>query len=198
MKKFLNVLFLFLIIGCSKDSTLKDGDIIFQESQSNQSTIIKELTNSRYTHCGVILIQHDQPYVFEAVEPVKVTPLSEWIERGVDHHYVVKRLNRELTGIELGKMLSEGRKFEGKPYDLQFMWSDSKLYCSELIWKIYKNSTGIELNTVQYMRDFDTDTPSIQKFINERWSGTLPDNEPVLTPLRLFEAPQLQIVTVVN
>ena len=42
-------------------------------------------------------------------------------------------------------MKNEGEKFKGKNYDLTFEWSDDKIYCSELIWKIYKRSTGIEI-----------------------------------------------------
>ncbi len=30
------------------------GDILFQESRSNQSKYIKAATDSRYTHCGII------------------------------------------------------------------------------------------------------------------------------------------------
>ena len=32
-----------------------------------------------------------------------------------------------------------------KDYDLYFEWSDDKIYCSELVWKIYKNGADIEL-----------------------------------------------------
>ncbi len=187
-----------VILGCSTDSGLKNGDIIFHESKSNQSSVLKELTGSRYTHCGIILVQNDEPYVFEAVEPVKLTPFQDWVDRGVDQHYVVKRLDRDLTTDELIAMQIEGRKFEGKHYDSQFMWSNSRIYCSELIWKIYKNGLGIELNSIEHMRDFDTSHESIQTLIDQRWNGTLPENEPVLTPIRLFEASQLRVVRVVN
>lgn len=35
-------------------SKLKEGDIIFQETKSEQGTAIKLATNSRYTHVGIL------------------------------------------------------------------------------------------------------------------------------------------------
>lgn len=97
-------------------------------------------------------------YVFEAVQPVKITSLDKWIARGKDGHYVIKRLkNAEqvLTAATLKKMKKEGDKFKGKNYDLTFEWSDEKIYCSELIWKIYKRATGLEIGKLERLSDFD-------------------------------------------
>ena len=38
-----------------------------------------------------------------------------------------------------------GRQLEGKHYDFWFEWSDERIYCSELVWKIYRRGLGIEL-----------------------------------------------------
>lgn len=50
-------------------------------------------------------------FVFEAVQPIKITPFTEWIKRGKNEHYVVKRLkNAEqiLTNDVIEKMHKEG------------------------------------------------------------------------------------------
>jgi len=37
-----------------------------------------------------------EPWVFEAVQPVKVTPWSDWVARGEDGHVVVLLEEKEL------------------------------------------------------------------------------------------------------
>lgn len=90
---------------------LKNGDIIFQTSLSEQSKAIQLATKSKYSHCGIVYSDNGQFYVFEAVQPVKTTPLDKWIARGKDGHYVIKRLknvDQILTSETLEKMKQEG------------------------------------------------------------------------------------------
>jgi hypothetical protein len=97
-------------------------------------------------------------------QPVKLTPLDAWIARGEGRHFVVKRLrnaDRVLTPENLKRLESEGKKFEGKPYDLYFEWSDDKIYCSELVWKLYQRTLEVELGKVQRLGDFDLTDPVV-------------------------------------
>ena len=55
---------------------LKVGDIIFQSSNSGQSRAIQLATHSKYSHVGLIFNENDQWMVYEAVQPVCVTPLE--------------------------------------------------------------------------------------------------------------------------
>ena len=86
MKRVFNWLFLasFFILASCKDlpDVPQDGDIVFQESTSRQSPIIKTAQHSKWTHCGIVFHIGEKAYVFEAVEPVKYTLLEDWISRG--------------------------------------------------------------------------------------------------------------------
>jgi hypothetical protein len=129
----------------AKNEWFKSGDLIFQTSLSGQSKAIQLATKSKYSHCGLIYKDGNDCYVFEAIQTVKWTPLYKWIARGQDRKYVIKRLkNAEqvLTPATLARMKQVGDQFNGKKYDLTFEWSDDKIYCSELIWKIYQRATG--------------------------------------------------------
>ncbi|HZF99362.1 MAG TPA: YiiX/YebB-like N1pC/P60 family cysteine hydrolase, partial [Chitinophagales bacterium] len=67
---------------------LRDGDIVFNTSNSTQSRAIQYATKSSYSHCGIVFFENGKPFVYEAVQPVSKTPLSEW----TTNHYVAKRL----------------------------------------------------------------------------------------------------------
>ena len=176
---------------------LQNGDLIFHTSLSNQSLAIQIATNSAYSHMGIIYQEGQEYYVYEAVQPVKLTPLKEWIKRGQDEKYTVKRLKNSaeyLTESGVEKMKATGKQYLGKNYDLQFKWSDEKIYCSELVWKIYKEAFNIEIGSLQQFKDFDLSDPKVQAKVKERYGDELPMEEWVITPDRMFKASNLETV----
>ncbi|CAA6805988.1 MAG: Unknown protein [uncultured Aureispira sp.] len=184
----------------SKDSkeatapTFQNGDIIFQTSNSSQSKAIQLATHSPYSHVGIIYEQKGAFWVYEAIEPVKLTPLKTWIKRGKKGHYVVKRLknaSKVLSSTALKKMKTAGEQYKGKHYDLYFEWSDDKIYCSELVWKIYKEALDIELGTLQQLESFDLSNPIVKNKLQERYKGKIPLDEKVISPADIFESSQL-------
>jgi len=60
-------------------------------------------------------------------------------------------------------MLEYGKYFEGKPYDLYFEWSDERIYCSELVWKLYKFLTGLRIGELNRLKEFDLTRPEVLK-----------------------------------
>jgi hypothetical protein len=72
-------------------SKFEDGDIIFQTSESKQCEAVRIATNSKFSHCGIIYDIDGKWFVFEAVQPVKLTPIEDWITHGKGNKYVVKR-----------------------------------------------------------------------------------------------------------
>jgi hypothetical protein len=114
MRRVFESLLFATLAACSSGDGYepRDGDIVFQESKSRQSEAIQLATHSRYSHMGIVYVRDGEPYVFEAVQPVKTTPLEEWVARGVGGHYVAKRLqdaDRLLTQDVLKKMQVVGQ-----------------------------------------------------------------------------------------
>jgi len=178
---------------------IHSGDLIFQTSTSAQSKAIQLATRSRYSHCGIIYKEDDKFYVFEAVQPVQRTPLDKWIARGKNRHYVIKRLknaDKVLTAEALQKMKQVGATFTGKNYDLTFEWSDDRIYCSELIWKVYQRSTGIEIGKLEKLSDFDLTSDVVKAKMKERYGNNIPKNEIVISPKAIFESKLL--VTIID
>ena len=185
--------------GASKvdPELLKDGDIVFQTSRSNQSRAIQLATHSEYSHMGLLFRMDGQWMVLEAIQPVSWTPLNRWVARGLKGHVVVKRIKHRdtrLTPEALKLMKGVGQRFLGRPYDLTFEWSDDRIYCSELVWKIYQEGAGITIGELEQLRAFDLSHPVVQKKMRERYRGNPPLDEAVISPQRMFESAELETV----
>lgn len=194
---------LCLLIGISGQAqeppNVEEGDIIFQTSRSSQSLAIQQATDSPYSHMGIILLRDGKPYVFEAAATVKYTALSDWINRGENKHFVIKRLkNAEtvLTEQKKSRLRKEAQHFAGKPYDALFGWSDDKLYCSELVWKMYDRSLKIQIGKLQKIRDFNLNAPAVKQKLQERYGTQIPWDEAVISPKAMFDSPLL--ITVIS
>jgi len=174
----------------------RNGDIIFQETRSGQAEAVKRATGSKYSHVGIIYFKNKRAYVFEAVQPVKLTPLSEFIAHGTKKQYVVKRLRdtSSLTAATEQKMYVVAKRQLGKNYDWVFGWSDERIYCSELVWKIYQKGAGIELVAPRKLKDFNLSDPVVQKKLAERYGKKIPYEEPVVSPGQLFESALLETI----
>lgn len=167
---------------------LRDGDVIFQQSKSRQSDAVAIATGSRITHCGILFRDPKGWQVLEAVQPVKVTPLDRWIQRGKAGKWEAKRLkdaDQILTPDVLLRMKTVGLGFVGKTYDLTFSWSDQELYCSELVWKVYSRGAQLRLTSPELLRSFHLDDPRIAKILRERYGSHLPLEDSVVSPKAL-------------
>jgi|SRR6188768_1886095 len=191
MRRFRRLLSLLLVL-CAAPALaakpLRDGDIIFQTSHSGQSIAIQRATHSPYSHVGVILYRDGKPFVFEAIATVRYTPLANWIARGEGGRYVVRRLKRPLQPAEVRKLHDAAKTYEGKLYDLYFEWTDQRIYCSELVWKMYRDATGLELGTLQKLRDLDLTDSAVKAKMRERYGKDIPLDERMISPAAMYDS----------
>ena len=176
---------------------LRDGDIVFQTTNSVQCEAVQLATNSPYSHCGIVFKKNGSWRVLEAVQPVRHRSFDLWIKQGMNGHYVVKRLkNAEslITPDVIKKMQKEGAKMLGKNYDITFEWSDEEIYCSELVWKIYKRVLDIEIGSLKKLSDFDLTSDIVKRILKERYGANIPLNETVISPADIFDCEQLILV----
>jgi len=186
---------LFLILLLSDFSAAaeyqpQDGDIIFHTSKSNQSLAIRLATNSPFSHVGIVAKINDQFQVIEAEKGVEVTPLKQWIERGVDKRFTVKRLKTQLTSEQITSLKGEIlKKYIGKPYDKYFNWNHDQLYCSELVWVIFNESPiNIQLSALRKLKTFNTEDPRVKAKLKERYGNKIPYDEKVVAPSDIFNS----------
>ena len=170
MLKFFFALLLLPVIAQAVD--YQEGDLVFHKSTSNQRPALQVLTNSPWTHVGFIDKNGDEFWVAEASSTVKFTRLEQFIARGKNGHFIIKRLSPEIGVIgaaEKTRIRASLANYFGKEYDIWFQWSNDTIYCSELVWKVYQEAMGIELSTPERFRDYRLDTTEARQMIRSRY-----------------------------
>ena len=157
-------------------SALKEGDIVFQTSKSTQSKYIILATKSQWSHCGIIIEKTDGLYVLEAITTVSLTPYQQWVERGRGKRVRVKRYTEDPVKIKYSKYL-------GKLYDKAFKFGNSKWYCSELVYDIYKRQLGVELCEPRPVSDYVIS--GLDKILTKRG---IDKNQLVVAPSDLYDS----------
>lgn len=181
MRKILFVILAVVSISCSNIdvNSVKEGDVVFIESQSSQSPYIKAGTMSKWTHCGVVVNTSQGMKVLEASKTVRLTSLDKFISRAKDGNWCIKRPKQQL------KSPISYRKYLGQPYDLEFKFDNGKMYCSELVWLVYKDQ-GIELCKSRKVSSFImTRMPKVKKLMKKR---NIRMDQEAVAPVDLFKA----------
>ena len=158
-------------------SLLKEGDIVFQISKSSQSPFIMNTTKSPWSHCGVIIEKDRELYVLEASNVVKLTPYEEWKNRGALHIVSSKRVINEPVKVKYSKYI-------GIPYDSEFKLDDNKYYCSELVWKIYKDQFGIVLSEPHRISDYNITDEKTLRLMKSRG---IKQSQLIIAPVDIYE-----------
>ncbi|MBQ6613284.1 MAG: hypothetical protein IIX19_06140 [Alistipes sp.] len=207
MKKFFKIVFMVIgiMLACvaflfrswlieplsAQDTPITDvreGDVIFQTSQSSQSPLIQIGTRSHITHCGIIVMRDGKPYVLETLKTLVLTPLDKFIARGKDGKYWLKRSDKENIKIDYAHYL-------GKPYDLAFSFDNDIYYCSELVYDIYKNQLGIELCKPKQVGDYlILGTDKLDKIENTMQRRGITKEQYAVAPVDVFESEYLHSV----
>jgi len=192
-KNLLSIFIMLLLTQfvCSQD--FKNGDIIFHTSKSSQSKMVQLVTNSKLSHCGVIFYKNGKPFVFEAVQPVKVTSLQKWINRGVGGKYIVSRVKTPLTNSQLTEMYKYAKSQLDKDYDLKFQWSDNKMYCSELVYKVFVAGDRF-IGEAKKFSDYNLNNKIVKDAIKRRYGNTININEMVITPVDLYKSSEVKTI----
>ena len=83
------------------------------------------------THVGMVVFRKGQPFVIEAVGPVKYTPLDSFVARGMSGYFTVHRVKGGLSSRQKRRLTRSANRFKGRPYDRKFRWDDSRVIPAE-------------------------------------------------------------------
>ncbi len=203
-----------LLMGCQIPSvrnsrpapgndSLRSGDIVFQDSSphSAQAGQIKALTRSRWSHCGIYFEQAaGGAVIIDGNGTRGAVPWPEWRQSGEGGRFAAYRLRNELSEPQVRSLRTAADRYDRRPYDLKFAWDDEAIYCSELIWKAYRDALGMEVGRVQRLGEFDLTSPLARPLIVREGSwGTVENaeahgNERVVSPQAIIESTLLRPV----
>ena len=170
----------------------REGDIVFQSlPRSRLVNAIEGGSQSPYSHCGIVAKQNGGWVVYEAYRNVAATPLKEFIFRGRDKGFAVYRF-KQAYRKHIPATIENTRKYLGRPYDVRYRMDDDSIYCSELIYKAYRNASGgQQLGTL--VRLGDLNWRPYESTIKHFERGPAPLDRIMITPKHLAQASQLEL-----
>jgi uncharacterized protein YycO len=151
-------------VDCAK---LADFDLILSEGQSFQSKLINlfNFSSYNYSHIGIInkvdskiFILHSTPDGTEE-NCIRYDELQTFFDLSDVCEYTIIRYDN-LNNEMMSKIQTEIYTYKSKkiPFDYDFNnFDDSKVYCSELVWIIFRNAGLFKLS------DFILERPILPK-----------------------------------
>lgn len=172
------------LAGVAWSQELRRGDVVFIRSTSEQAAMIALATDSPWTHTGIVWEQGGALVVLEAVGPVRVVPLADFLGRAKDGLWSA---GRPPEGVDLDAVEAAARGMLGRPYDAAFAWDDERLYCSELVVKAFA-AGGLALGELRPVSSFRVDDPRIRDGLRARG---IPADRLVVSPASVLADPDL-------
>lgn len=185
---------IFFLAFKPNEPTYKDGDVIFQATSGDIGKAIQIASHSKYNHCGMLFFENNTWMVYEAVQPVSKITLKDFNKRGKGEVYRLKKASTLLTTDAVTKLKTTYASFHNKNYDEKYLWSDSEIYCSELVYKLYKNALNIELCKLKKLGDYDLSNSLVKEKLNEKYNGKIPLQETIVSPGDIANSALLELV----
>ncbi len=169
-------------------SDFRDADIIFIQSRSAQSRAIIEVQDGYpFTHAGLLFRRNGSWHVLEAVATVRWTPLERFRARGGG----IRVMRANLTDNERARVRAAAMRFLGTRYDTRFEWSDSRIYCTELVWKAFDRALHRDIGGVQDWSEMELG--AVARALLSARGGTRPRGK-IVTPKALATSSDLVVV----
>lgn len=173
--------------------TKHEGDILFQSLPRNDlAEAIEGISESPWSHCGVLVKDDGKWMVAEAIGDVHLTPLTQWVIRSRHCRFAAYRVNA-MTEADMPRLRKAINAMVGKPYDYNYAPDDSEIYCSELVFKAYDR--GLSMKIGEWQRLGDLKWKPFEEFIRKMENGELPLDREMITPVALTRSPLVRRVS---
>lgn len=150
------------------EDRIEDFDIILSKGQSAQSKLISlfKLSMKDYSHIGIIVKENSKVFVLHStpdgtqLNGIRYDDLQTFINLSSVSDFIVLR-DKNISFEFRQELRSEFDRFKTiqAPFDYDFNnLENTKIYCSELVWLIFKNASLFETS------DFNIDKPIYPKY----------------------------------
>ena len=202
MKKYFYLLFTILI-SCTKNFKLQEGDLLFQDLDSSPLCDAIELVTPGYnganfSHIGLVVLENDTLKVLEAIPPkVMITNLYDFINRSFDKNrnpkVIVGRLKKKFTN-SINNAVSYSKSKLDIPYDEVFLINNETYYCSELIYEAFLNDSIFELKPMTFLHPKTKDTLKVWKEYYSDLNTYIPEGNSGINPGIISLSNKIEIV----
>ncbi len=179
-------------------TNLCEGDLLFcaKEASNPITEVTQGVSGMKIDHVAIVHKQVNKTYALEAIHKgVTLTPIDSFMAR---RETVVAARLCDTLGV--AQSVERALSFLGRPYDFNFMPSDSAFYCSELVQKNYQYSDG-QLVFKPIAMSFHDKTGKITDYWKEyygRQGLTVPEGEPGSNPGDLSRSKAIQILGIIH
>ncbi len=179
-------------------TNLCEGDLLFcaKEASNPITEVTQGVSGMKIDHVAIVHKQVNKTYALEAIHKgVTLTPMDSFMAR---REMVVAARLCDTLGV--AQSVERALSFLGRPYDFNFMPSDSAFYCSELVQKNYRYSDG-QLVFKPIAMSFHDKTGKITDYWKEyygRQGLTVPEGEPGSNPGDLSRSKAIQILGIIH
>lgn len=146
-----SLLLISFITASSNVHHLRSGDLIFCYGEGDEmelaiSKATGEDMQKSYNHVGIILVEGDSTFVLEAVpkDGVCRTPIDIFLARANKDNgkpaVDVMRVNLDQASLDAS--IARAKTMLGSKYDFLYLPDNDNIYCSELVWMSYLDSSG--------------------------------------------------------
>lgn len=142
------------------------GDLLFQVNPASAMTdaIIQSTAGSapfKFSHVAIAIRCEGGDSVLEATAAggVRIIPYTEFLTSSAkinDSPAVLVMRLRTKAGIA-SAAAARARTFLGQPYDYSYLPDNGKMYCSELVWESYLDTSGRKLFPARPMNFRDSE-----------------------------------------
>ena len=175
-----------------------NGDLLFFKDQNSQmEKAIRESTGS-YTHVALLEVDSNGGRWMIEASPengVRRVKSSDW-DGGFFTQYGYYDAYRLVEPFDTAAVIARAKSFIGQPYDDTFLPDNGKLYCSELIYEAFLDSTGNHLfrNKPMNFRDHRGKMPKYWKKHFKGLGIPVPEGVPGSNPTDLSKSEKLKRV----
>ena len=167
-------------------SDKQEGDVLLQSLPHSELTdAIETASESPWSHCGILVKRGGHWQVAQALMDVHYTPLIEYLIQGRDLRVSSFRM-KNLTAEQRARLQPGIAKLLGKPYDINYEPDDRKIYCSELVWKVYDRELGIHWGEWEAFGTLNW--KPVEVFVRSVERGKVPLDRMMITPVALTKA----------
>jgi hypothetical protein len=172
---------------------LQDGDLIFIRQANPIFRRVAETTRSWETHVGILFSDPNGTWrVAESRFPLsKFTRLERFIARAEHGRVYITRLQAGLSLAEKQRLRRAARARMRRWYDLGFNYDSPRLYCSKLVFDVYREVTGVPVGSLTTFRQLLADNPQAPMGFWRMWFfGRIPWERRCVTTTSEMKSPE--------